>query len=55
MTNHAGGHYLLPIHFKTFLLGKEGPTEPVERMTAAFGGEPDRVALRDVGQTFTLG
>jgi len=52
MANDAGVDYFLPIHHKTFVLGKEGPTEPIERLEAVL--EPDRIALRDIGQTFRL-
>jgi hypothetical protein len=43
---------MLPIHFKTFRLGEEGTSEPLERLEAAIGS--DRVALRDIGETFRL-
>jgi len=52
MANDAGAEHFLPIHFKTFVLGKEGPTEPIERLQAAISN--DRIALRDIGQTFRL-
>ena len=52
MANDAGAKYLLPIHFKTFPLGREGSLEPAQRLQAAI--EPERIALRDVGQTFRL-
>lgn len=53
MANDAGAEKLLPIHFKTFRLGEEGTTEPMERLEAALAH--DRIALRDVGETFRLG
>jgi L-ascorbate metabolism protein UlaG (beta-lactamase superfamily) len=52
MTNDAGAERMLPIHFKTFRLGEEGTSEPLERLEAAIGS--DRVALRDIGETFRL-
>jgi L-ascorbate metabolism protein UlaG (beta-lactamase superfamily) len=52
MANDAGAKYFLPIHYKTFVLGKEGPTEPIERLNAAIDSE--RLALRDIGETFRL-
>ncbi len=51
MANNAGAKYLLPIHFKTFILGKEGQTEPMKRLSLAL--EKERIALRDIGETFT--
>jgi L-ascorbate metabolism protein UlaG (beta-lactamase superfamily) len=44
MTNDAGAERLLPIHFKTFRLGEEGTTEPLERLDAVMS--QDRIALR---------
>lgn len=52
MLNDAGAEKILPIHFKTFRLGEEGPTQPLERLEAAIA--PDRIALRDIGETFRL-
>ena len=50
MANAAGAHYLLPIHFKTFSLGREGPVQPMQRLSAAL--EPERLGWRDIGETF---
>jgi L-ascorbate metabolism protein UlaG (beta-lactamase superfamily) len=52
MANDAGAKYFLPIHTKTFPLGREGVVEPMERLQAAI--ENDRIGWRDVGQTFQL-
>ena len=52
MANGAGANYLLPIHFKTFPLGREGTVEPLERLQAAI--EPERIGWREIGQTFTI-
>jgi len=52
MANDAGANYFLPVHFKTFQFGREGTIEPLERLEAAIA--PERLALRDVGQTFCL-
>lgn len=52
MADAAGAAYLLPIHFKTFRLGREGTVEPMVRLQAAL--EPERLGWRDVGETFTL-
>jgi L-ascorbate metabolism protein UlaG (beta-lactamase superfamily) len=51
MANDAGAHHFLPVHFKTFAFGREGVSEPVERLQAAI--EPERIAWRDVGATFS--
>ena len=50
MANDAGANHFLPIHIKTFPLGREGVVEPMERLEAAI--ENDRIGWRDVGQTF---
>jgi len=52
MANEAGAKHFLPIHFKTFPFGREGTAEPLERLEAAI--ESERIAVRDVGQTFQL-
>jgi L-ascorbate metabolism protein UlaG (beta-lactamase superfamily) len=52
MANDVGASRLLPIHFKTFALGREGTEEPLERLEAAI--EPERIGWREVGQTFRL-
>lgn len=54
MANHAGADYFVPIHHETFRLSDEPMTEPIERLTAALAGEPERLALRRVGESFTL-
>jgi L-ascorbate metabolism protein UlaG (beta-lactamase superfamily) len=51
MANDAGAKYFLPVHFKTFTLGREGVTEPMERMQEAI--EAERIGWSDIGQTFS--
>lgn len=53
MANKAGAEYFLPIHHKTFPLGKEGAKEPLRRLSLAL--ERDRQGWSEIGQTFTLG
>jgi len=52
MANDAGANYFLPVHFKTFAFGREGSTEPVQRLEVAI--ESERIGWRDIGQTFRL-
>lgn len=52
MANDAGAKHFLPIHTKTFPLGREGALEPMERLQAAI--ETERIGWQDVGQTFRL-
>lgn len=52
MANQAGAEHFLPIHFKTFPLGREGTVEPMERLEEAI--DPGRIGWRDIGATFVL-
>lgn len=52
MANAAGAKYLLPVHHQTFKLSDEPPLEPIERLQAALEKEPERLALRRIGETF---
>lgn len=54
MAKAAGARFLLPIHHQTFKPSFEPSREPIERFTAALAEEPDRIALREVGETFVL-
>jgi L-ascorbate metabolism protein UlaG (beta-lactamase superfamily) len=50
MADAAGAGRILPIHFKTFPLGREGTVEPIERFVNAL--PDDRIGWCDVGETF---
>lgn len=52
MANAAGAKYIMPIHHTTFRLSREAASEPLERFESALAKESDRIALRQVGQTF---
>jgi L-ascorbate metabolism protein UlaG (beta-lactamase superfamily) len=54
MANDAGSEFFLPVHHQTFTLGREGYQEPIERIMAAAGRHPDRVAVRQIGQEFRI-
>ncbi len=54
MFQSLGGEYLLPIHHSTFRLSREPVDEPIRRLLAAAGQERWRVALTEVGQTWSL-
>jgi L-ascorbate metabolism protein UlaG (beta-lactamase superfamily) len=54
MASQAGAHYILPIHHQTFRLGREPKLEPIERFCAALSREPERIALREIGESFVL-
>jgi L-ascorbate metabolism protein UlaG (beta-lactamase superfamily) len=51
MANDAGASRFLPIHFRTFSLGREPSNEPMERLEAAI--ESERIGWKHIGQTFT--
>lgn len=54
MANAAGARYLLPVHNQTFKLSFEPFREPIERFVAALQDQPERIALREIGETFVL-
>lgn len=55
MANDAGAKYILPMHHFTFRFGRERSTEPMERFERALSNEPERIALREAGETFVVG
>ena len=54
MSNDAGAEFFLPVHHQTFALSREPYLEPIERVYAAAGNHPDRVAVRRIGQEFQI-
>ncbi len=54
MANDAGAEYIMPVHHKTFALGREPVDEPIERFLNAAGSRPSRVVTRAVGEEFHL-
>ena len=54
MADMAGARYVLPMHHQAFKLSAEPFGEPVARFEAALAAQPERVALRAVGETFVL-
>jgi L-ascorbate metabolism protein UlaG (beta-lactamase superfamily) len=54
MANAAGARFILPVHHQTFRLSFEPLREPIERFAAALGKTPERIALREIGETFVL-
>jgi L-ascorbate metabolism protein UlaG (beta-lactamase superfamily) len=54
MANAAGAGFILPVHHQTFRLSVEPLREPIERFGAALEQTPERIALREIGETFTL-
>jgi L-ascorbate metabolism protein UlaG (beta-lactamase superfamily) len=54
MANAAGARFVVPVHHQTFRLSLESFSEPIERFEAALIKTPDRIALREIGETFVL-
>ncbi len=54
MANDAGARFIMPIHHQTFRLSFEPYREPIERFEAALHNQSERVALREIGETFVL-
>ncbi|HJQ34585.1 MAG TPA: MBL fold metallo-hydrolase [Pyrinomonadaceae bacterium] len=54
MAREMGAEYILPMHHSTFRLSREPSDEPRKRLLAAAGRERWRVALTEIGQTWTL-
>jgi len=52
MAEDAGSEFFLPVHHQTFSLSREPYLEPIERVQAAAGRHPHRVALHNIGQEF---
>jgi L-ascorbate metabolism protein UlaG (beta-lactamase superfamily) len=54
MAKGAGARFIMPVHHQTFKLSFEPFHEPIERFTAALADGPERIALREIGETFVL-
>jgi L-ascorbate metabolism protein UlaG (beta-lactamase superfamily) len=54
MANDAGARFIMPVHHQTFRLSFEPFREPIERFEAALHDTPERIALREIGETFVL-
>jgi L-ascorbate metabolism protein UlaG (beta-lactamase superfamily) len=54
MASAAGAQFIMPVHHQTFRLRFEPLREPIERFEAALKQTPERIALREIGQTFVL-
>jgi len=54
MANAAGAQFIMPVHHQTFRLSFEPFREPIERFEAALHKTPERIALREIGETFVL-
>lgn len=54
MANAAGARLIVPVHHRSFRLSNEGFDEPIERVQEALHREPERIAVKEIGETATL-
>ncbi len=54
MADAAGADHIMPVHHQTFRLSAEPFREPIERFEAALQSAPERIATREIGDTFRL-
>ena len=54
MASDAGAKFIMPVHHQTFRLSFEPFREPIERFETALRDQPERIALREIGETFVL-
>jgi L-ascorbate metabolism protein UlaG (beta-lactamase superfamily) len=54
MATAAGAQFIMPVHHQTFRLSFEPFREPIERFENALRDQPERIALREIGETFVL-
>ena len=54
MANAAGARFIMPVHHQTFRLSFEPLREPIERFETALRKTPERIALREIGETFVM-
>ena len=54
MANAAGARFIVPVHHQTFRLSFEPFREPIDRFQAALSKTPERIALREIGETFMV-
>jgi len=54
MANAAAARYIVPMHHQTFKLSDEPMNQPIERIQVALQREPERLALKRVGEAFTI-
>jgi L-ascorbate metabolism protein UlaG (beta-lactamase superfamily) len=51
MADAAGARLMVPVHHQSFRLSNEPFMEPIERTQRALAREPERLALREIGET----
>src|SRR5207253_5354683 len=54
MADAAGARFIMPVHYQTFGL-RVGPfREPIEGFSGVLAKTPERIGLREIGETFVL-
>lgn len=54
MANAADAKYIIPVHHKTFRLSEEPMNEPIERLQKALTAAPERLGLRQPGESLQI-
>ena len=54
MADEARARFIMPIHHQTFKLSWEPMEEPIARFLTAMQAHPERIALKEIGETFAL-
>jgi L-ascorbate metabolism protein UlaG (beta-lactamase superfamily) len=54
MATAAGAKFIMPVHHQTFRLSFEPFREPIQRFQTVLRNAPERIALREIGETFVL-
>jgi L-ascorbate metabolism protein UlaG (beta-lactamase superfamily) len=54
LADAAGARLIVPVHHRTFKLSNEPFDEPFERVQEALAGEPERLAVREIGGTLVI-
>lgn len=54
LSQELGARYLVPMHWRTFRLSDEPTLEPITRLEAAAGRDARRIAVRAIGETWSL-
>jgi L-ascorbate metabolism protein UlaG (beta-lactamase superfamily) len=54
MASAAGARLIVPVHHQSFKLSNEPFNEPIERAQQALAQEPERLAIRELGQTAVI-
>lgn len=54
LADQIGAKHILPMHWGTFIQSEEPTTEPIQRLKMGLADNPDRIALEEIGQTWSL-